>query len=164
MDVISSSALARFNTTLNSLFSGLPIEPEIRILSLDITHSGLGGFIGFHPDPQGEVFGRRIQASIEMRVVANNNNERTAVGQAIERLLLSPSNANSELLRVKQDNSLITGESAANERRTGFHVLYEFLQVPTEAGDIIEEIPVAVAQVTVTQQNVAEEFTVEDEP
>lgn len=146
MDAISSEALVLFNDAVDALFADLTSPPDIYVLSMTIKHIGLGGFVGIHPDPYGDIVGRRIDAQMEARIVNNNAAQRRTAALAVQQALLDPGEDQpAGILRLQIDNSLTAGFYADNEHRIGFRVLFEFLKIPEEAGDIITEIPVTVS-------------------
>ena len=143
MDEISAEALTNLNTTVNSLFATLSPAPEVEVLPTKITPTGLGGYVGEHEDPIGDLFGRRVEAQVLVTVSGSNNNVLNNRALAVRNAILSLSRAErvqKGIHRATPDLD-IAPATQANRRNLGFNIVYEFIKVPEDAEGIIQEIP-----------------------
>ncbi len=144
MDEISSEAIASLNTTINALFAGIAPAPVIDITPLKIYPTGLGGYIAPHIDPIGDRLGRRIDAQVRVLVNGDSPGALLVTSNAVQQAALARTRAElaqRNILRVGAETDF-PPTTQANTRLLGFRFLYEFIKVPQEAGDIIQEIPI----------------------
>jgi len=148
---IDTAALSGLNAAIESLLEDVA-APSIQlgpmVTSARIAPTGLGGLVGANEVPQGEIFGRRLQATVLVTVGANDaaalNEAVVAVTGAClgtERALLLEKG----ILRITLDGvgpQAAGVEDATLERALTFDVLYEFIKRPEEAEDIIAEVPI----------------------
>ncbi len=158
MDPLSQEALTSLRAAVDALLPELPAEtpealrPSVAIQPMRISPSGLGGFVALNEDPQGEILGRRITATVVVTVRAETVAElHAAVAEVTEALLGAERGELTEqgILDVSL-SELGTprppqgeGESRTPaEQDVRFRIQYEFLKRPVEAGDVIREIPI----------------------
>lgn len=151
MAEIEAEALAGLNAAIGALLEDAvtpPIQLDALVTSAHIAPTGLGGFVGANEVPAGEIFGRRLQATVLVTVSAN---EADALDEALvavtgaclgmdRTLLLEKS-----ILRITLDDvgpQTAGAEDTTLERAMTFDVLYEFLQRPEEAEGVIVEVPI----------------------
>jgi hypothetical protein len=144
MDAMVIEALDSLATALSSLLEDP--KPALSILSTRIAPVGLGSFIGLHHEPEGDLVGRRVQATVSMVVQAANTIDLgAAVAQATRALLA----ADRSLLRQLGILSLTleevgpqTGGSAGVPLEQGlrFVIFFEYIKKPAQAQGIIREI------------------------
>jgi hypothetical protein len=160
VDAIAAEALATLTTAMTSLLPA-PSDPgiphSVMVLPVRITRTGLGGFVGIHPDPQGEVVGRRVSARVNVSVGAQNaNGLDAAVSQVTQAVMLTGRDELAQLgihrLSVLElgprPEPQQGGPPAAARRDVAFDVIYEFLKLPDQAGGIIETIPLDIDATT----------------
>ena len=151
MDGINTQALAGLNAALESLLEDVatpPVQLSPLVISTRIAPTGLGGFVGTNEVPPGEIFGRRLQATVLVTVSAD---EADSLGEAVvavsdaflgtERGLLLEKG----ILRIALDEvgpKAAGNEDTTVERTLTFDVLYEFLKRPEESEDVIVEVPI----------------------
>lgn len=142
----------------NALRSLLPtvtdadLQPTILISPTRIVPTGLGGFVGTQDDPKGEVVGRRLEGTVLLTVKGRNAD---ALNQAVTDAIAALVGANrSTLLQrgilqislntISVQSGTTTGGAPAPplERTLAFHLLYEFLKLPTESEELIQHIPI----------------------
>ncbi len=122
----------------------------LRVLPNRVTPTGLGGFIGVHHDPPGEVVGRRVDARVLVGVHVRGS---AVLEDAIDAVTLAiagrdASRARSEgLLRVGlagigDETTRGSGNNTIRTRAIEFSALFEYHHLPTEGEDQIERVPV----------------------
>lgn len=151
MDAIGVEAMNRLSTTLSDLLppGGDPaLAPTLEVYPLRVTPTGLGGFVGLSHGPEGEIVGRRLEASARVAVKAANLEGLGAAVSAVTSALLAAdrrSLRSQGVLRLELDTlgpKPAEGIAGVAEREVQFKVLYEFLKLPTEDGGLIQRIPV----------------------
>lgn len=117
-----------------------------------VTPTGLGGFVGHHPEPTGEILGRRLAA--QLFVVARGAeaaDAEVAAGEVAGALLgarqaeLRGSGILKLALAERGDASTQgQGNNQVAQRELEFEVLYEYLRIPVEAEGVIESVPLLI--------------------
>ena len=151
MGEIDTEALSGLNAAIESLLEDVA-APSIQlgpmVTSAHIAPTGLGGFVGANEVPQGEIFGRRLQATVLVTVSANDADALNEAVVAVTGACLGADRAlllEKGILRITLDDvgPQATGvEDTTLERALTFDVLYEFLKRPEEAEDVIVEVPI----------------------
>jgi hypothetical protein len=148
---IEAEALAGLNTAIGSLLEDAvtpPIQLGSLVTSALLTPTGLGGFVGANEVPLGEVFGRRLQATVLVTVSANDADALNEAVVAVTGACLGTDRAlllEKGILRITLDDvgpQTEGVEGTTVERALTFEVFYEFLKRPEEAEDVIVEVPI----------------------
>ncbi|MBV9774802.1 MAG: hypothetical protein JO040_12685 [Gemmatimonadetes bacterium] len=124
----------------------LSLRPVLMVNPVRITPTGLGGLVAPSADPAGEVVGRRLQARVSVTVKAADED---GLGPAVTGVTQAFLGVDRATLIRQGVLRLTLGELGADSvaangrarREVGFDVLYEFLKGPSEAGGIIQTIP-----------------------
>ena len=150
MDSLSLEALDDLTAAVTGLLpdAATPaLRPAVEILPLRFAPTGLGGYVGLSHEPEGEVFGRRLEASARIKVrAASVDGLGEAVSQVTRALLAADAGAlrGRGILRLALDSLGAQPAAAAGgvaEREVQFKILYEFLKRPEEGDDVIQRIP-----------------------
>src|SRR5262249_49551384 len=149
-------AIASLTTAMTSLLPP-PVDPavphSVLVTPTRITPTGLGGFTGLHPNPEGEVFGRRVAARVTVSVGAQNvTGLDPAVARVTQAVMTTSRGELSQLgiLRVgvlelgARPISPQQGPPSPQRRDVEFDVLFEFLKLPAQAGGVIQTIPLDI--------------------
>jgi hypothetical protein len=167
MDAISGEALTALNTTIQMIFAGVSPTPTIEIIPLKVVPAGLGGYIGLHHAPEGDIVARRIDATVRVSVTSGNQNTLNAAVLDINQRILGMTRAERLAVGLQQVKvvPIISDTPPSNTRVLAFAINYEFVKNPTEAGDIIQQIPVTLtAQLPTASgdglQEVTTQFTI----
>lgn len=152
-DGINGEALAGLTAAAESFLPDIA-DPSVRLTLLvapvSVVPTGLGGFIAANEDPQGDILGRRLDATALLTVRANDVGPLNGAVAAVINSFLGADRAallEQGILRVSLDGigpqSISgSGNNRVAERTLTFKVLYEFLKRPEESEDAILEIPV----------------------
>lgn len=153
-DATSSEALAGLTAAVEALLPEIA-DPSVQLTLLltptRVTPTGLGGFVGTSEDPHhGDVLGRRLEAVALVTVRAKEIVPLNGAVTAVTRAILGTDRATlleQGILRVTLDDigaQTASGSASTRivERGLRFEILYEFLKRPSEAEDIILQIPV----------------------
>ena len=148
---IDTAALSGLNAAIESLLEDVAapsIEVSPTVTSAHIAPTGLGGFVGANEVPPGEIFGRRLQATVLVTVSANDADALNEAVVAVTGACLGADRAlllEKGILRITLDavgpRATGVGDTTV-ERALTFDVLYEFLKRPEEAEDVIVEVPI----------------------
>ena len=151
-DGINGEALAGLTAAAESFLPDIA-DPSVRLILLaapvSVAPTGLGGFIAANEDPEGEILGRRLDATALLTVRANDVGPLNGAVAAVIRSFLGADRAalvEQGILRVSLEEvgpqSISgSGNTGVAERTLTFKVLYEFLKRPEESEDVIVEIP-----------------------
>jgi hypothetical protein len=148
---MEAEALAGLNAAFGSLLEDAvtpPVQLGSLVTSTLLTPTGLGGFVGANEVPAGEIFGRRLQATVLVTVSANDADALNEAVVAVTGVCLGTDRAlllEKGILRITLDDvgpQAAGAEGTTVERALTFEVLYEFLQGPEEAEGVIVEVPI----------------------
>jgi hypothetical protein len=145
VDQLLGEALEALTADLRALLTSTAdpsFAPSLLVVPRETAPTGLGGYVGPHLEPPGDVHGRRIRARVEVGVQAGSTDDLEAGLASVARALLTVTRGdtdNGDLLRVAH---VAASPPAADDtqRTLAFDVAYEFLRRPTEAGGIISEV------------------------
>jgi hypothetical protein len=152
MDAIAAEAIASLTTAMSSLLPSPPtpaLAPALMVTPVKVAPAGIGGYVGHHPDPQGDVLGRRVTARVIMSVPAANA---TALDDEVERITQSVlTTGRGELAQLgilklsllelgPRPPAPSGGPPTAPRRDVTFDVLYEFLKFPEAAGGALQTV------------------------
>ncbi len=152
-DGIDGEALVGLTAAAESFLPDIA-DPSVRLILLvapaSVAPTGLGGFIAANEDPQGDILGRRLDATALVTVTANDVGPLNGAVSAVINSFLGADRAallEQGILRVALDEvgpqSISgSGNNRVVERILTFKVLYEFIKRPEEAEDVILEVPI----------------------
>jgi len=132
MDDIAVEALAALQTALGGLMTApVPagLSRSVQVLPQRIRPTGLGGYVGQHADPTAGLFGRRLDARVEVSVGGNaaaaSSYAASLVGEVLAHSRAELSGSGFQRLR---------GVPADAPTQLRFEVEFEYIRVP-EAGE-----------------------------
>ncbi len=156
MDAFSTEAINSLKAAVESFLPDIS-EPAVQIIltfySLNLTPTGLGGFVGINENPHGGILGKRLEATVAITLRADSAEALDTAANAVTVSLVGADRValmKEGILRLNLDevapqiNGMGGGANSFIEQALKFKVLYEFLQLPQEAGDIIQQIPITV--------------------
>jgi hypothetical protein len=151
MDPIAEEAFTGLAAALGSLLppAGDPaLAPELTINPVRIRPVGLGGYVGPHAEPDGDVVGRFLEAKALVEVKATSVSGLDAAVGTVTRALVGAGRDDLRAAGILQLELDELGEKTPPPQPTDsasqavtFAIAYEFLKEPTEGGGTIAEIP-----------------------
>lgn len=155
MDEITSEAIDGLSSAVAGLLPPPPVVSlphTIRVVPSRVTPTGLGGFVGLHREPAGEIVGRRVDARVLVSVRVDGEGDLDA---AVDRVAVAVAGrdagqARSEglirigLVDIGGETSTGQGENQVRAKEMAFTALFEHLRVPTEAAETIARVPLLV--------------------
>lgn len=154
MDVIAVEAIANLTTVMSSLLpppATPALAPAMVVTPVRVAPTGIGGYVGAHPSPQGDVYGRRITARVQLSVPGDDPTALDDAVEAITQTVLARGRAELAQLGILKLSLFELGPRPAApppgppsqpRRDLSFDVLYEFLKLPESAGGVISSIPI----------------------
>lgn len=154
MDSLNIEAINSLKTVLTSLLSSVEepdVQRQITVNPVHIHPIGLGGFLSVHPEPVGDVVGRRLEAIALITLQATDVTSLNTNVAAISTALIGESRANllnQGILSLKLDTmgTLLKIQGAESgemlQKELMFRVLYEFRKLPEESEGIIHHVPI----------------------
>jgi len=155
MDPLNGEALVGLQTALQALLppSANPqLAPDLRVNPTRFRPSGLNGFVGIHHDPDGEIVGRRVEASaivgVKTKQLADLNGAvaglTAAVVGAPRADLRSAGILDVGVAGLGPQTAPSPGPSGVARQEVTFAVSYEFLKLPAAASGVIASVPLDV--------------------
>jgi hypothetical protein len=154
MDVSVADAIQALNLAVTGLLpppANPALAPEILVNPVKSHLSGIGGYIGLHPEPNGEIHARRLQAQVVIRVKADSLGELGFVESAVTNALLGadPTNLRTQgIFRIVRDTAFgptysgpDAGLSAAAGKDIRFDIDFEYRRLPDAPAGVIGELP-----------------------
>src|SRR5262245_2873963 len=171
MDPLNGEALTGLENALQSLLpapADPALVPDLRVNPTRFGPSGLNGFVGIHHDPDGEIVGRRVQASA---IVGVKTKTLADLGGAVTGVTTAVIGAPRGDLRALGILDVGVGElgpqtapgpgpSGVARQEVTFAVSYEFLKLPSAASGVIDSVPLDIdlSRVNDPRRLVSEEF------
>jgi hypothetical protein len=155
VDIITNEAISGLTAAMTTL---LPLAPDpdlqatLAVLPQRVTPTGIGGYIGSHPEPIGDVYGRRLQARVDVTVRAGDLDGLVPAVADVSRALIGAGVMELRgqgILRIALDatgEAAVTGQGANQvaRRELAFSVLYEHVRLPEAGEGIIETVPLLI--------------------
>ena len=153
MDGINLETLDGLRQALESLLPEAEdpsLAPELLLTPQHFVPTGLGGFVGLHDTPPGEIYGRRLAAVVSITVRARTDAALHDAANAVTRSLVTADRPTLRTLGILSLSlagmgpqwSQGTGGNRIVGREITASVLYEYLKLPEEAGEVIQQIPI----------------------
>ena len=148
MSTIADAAVGGLAAAIESLLPDEPdpdVRPTVLVSPRRIAPTGVGGFVGLNEEPEGEIYGRRVDAHVFVTVRADDDDELPAAVTSVTRALLTPDRSTlagegiHRILLEEMGDARRAGGIASRDLR--FAVLYEFLRLPVAPEGVIETIP-----------------------
>jgi hypothetical protein len=149
MDLISQAAVSHLETVLTGYLppvSSGSVNRDVLIVPKRIKPLGLGAYVGMHDDPSAEIYGRSVEATAEFRI-SRKGNDLSAINSEISSLTTALLATDRSTLRndgiyiLKLDElSSPTAVGNGNARTATFTIHYEYQDIPSQAGGVIDEI------------------------
>lgn len=149
MSLLRENAISQLRVTLQGILDtalddSLP-APSLMILPYRVHQSGIGGVIGMHDEPDGEVLGVTVNAKIIAHVQASSSSVVSAIIDSVSSVFQSLDRSEAFAAGIRRlefnDTSVLTERRGSlMDREISFDILYEFQQLPTQSSDTISDI------------------------
>jgi hypothetical protein len=148
VSTIADAAVGGLAAAIESLLPDEPdpdVRPAVLVSPRRIAPTGVGGFVGLNEEPEGEIYGRRVDANVLVTVKADDDDELPAAVTAVTRALLTPDRSTlagegiQRILLEEMGAARTAGGIASRDLR--FAVLYEFLRLPSAPEGVIQTTP-----------------------
>ncbi len=119
--------------------AGFLIKPE------HVKPIGIGGYIGIHDNPQGDIFGTHLASELQVFVEGDNSAEANERTQELIKEVLGIERKElfqSGIQRIILKDVLLQSDK---ERQVIFSLLFEHLELPEDTEGIIETVPINLA-------------------
>jgi hypothetical protein len=174
MDPVAEEAFTGLAAALGSLLPPADdpaLAPELTINPVRIRPTGLGGYVGPHVDPDGDVVGRFLEARALVEVKAASLAGLDAAVGTVTRALVGAGRDDlraAGILRLELDD---LGDKTPPPEPTDsasqavtFAIAYEFLKEPVEGGGVIAELPLDLELTGANEPRVLIASTFENDP
>ena len=148
MSTIADAAVGGLAAAIESLLPDVAdpdVRPTVIVSPRKITPTGVGGFVGLNEEPEGEIYGRRVEANVFVTARADDADDLPAAVTAVTRALLTPDRstlAGEGIQRILLEDMAAPGSAGGVAfRDLRFAVLYEFLRLPTAPEGVIQTVP-----------------------
>jgi hypothetical protein len=148
VSTIADEAVGGLAAAIESLLPDVAdpdLRPTVLVSPRRIAPTGVGGFVGLHEEPEGQIFGRRVEANVFVTVRADDADGLPAAVTAVTRALLTPDRstlAGEGIQRILLEDMAAAGsDGGVSFRDLRFAVDYEFLRLPAASEGVIETIP-----------------------
>jgi hypothetical protein len=138
MDILSQLAIRALDDALSGFLpSTVPsgLTRRVRVVPSEVRASGLGGYVGTHPEPRGAVLARRVRATLELAVTGGNDADASGYLNQVLRTLLSQQQGD---LRREGIQRITLNAAAVQPRSATLELDYEYRHLPTESEGVIE--------------------------
>lgn len=143
MDSIALEAVAALEAALNGLMPA-PVPAGLtrltRVVTQRIRPCGLGGYIGVHQDPTASLYGRRLNARLEVDIGADEPADASAYAAALSGQVLAQTRAELASLGIHR----LSGAPAPDSSRLAFDVDFEYVHVPDAGEGVIDTLDLGV--------------------
>ena len=148
VSTIADAAVGGLAAAIESLLPDVAdpdVRPTVIVSPRKITPTGVGGFVGLNEEPEGEIYGRRVEANVFVTARADDADDLPAAVTAVTRALLTPDRstlAAEGIQRILLEDLAAPGSAGGVAfRDLRFAVLYEFLRLPTAPEGVIQTVP-----------------------
>jgi hypothetical protein len=169
MDSIDRAALTSLTTVFRALLPAVTatqLPHQVALDPIGCGPAGIGGVVGVSHAPPGDILARRLRALARVRVQTTDAAELDTAVTGVTSAVLAGDRAQqrvdgllgAELLEIGPETTVAAdGGDTRFGRDVRFRLLFEHLQPPTEAGDLIGEIHATVGDEPVLVQAPAPE-------
>ncbi|MEO6407468.1 MAG: hypothetical protein ABIO45_01775 [Burkholderiaceae bacterium] len=136
---MSVQALAALETAVSSLFpADVPdgLTRRIRVAAQQLRPLGIGAYVGRHREPGASLYGRRVEARVDVDVDGGADNTAHAYASALAGRMLAQTRSDFATHGLQRIRSL-----PGTDRRTlAFNVDFEYVFVPQDGEGVIETL------------------------
>lgn len=140
-DALSAEAIGALETAFAGLLPGaIPagLTRQVRVLPRRVRPLGMGGYVGQHIDPSAGLFGRRIDAVVEVSVAGGNDTAAGGYTATLSGQILSQTRNELAQLGIHR----LAGSPTDSARSLAFSVDFEFIKVPVAGEGLIVDLAI----------------------
>jgi hypothetical protein len=149
LDPVAQEALQGLTSAVESILpapADPALKPALSLGSAKVAPLGLGGFVGTSREPDGQILGRRVRATMTVRVAAASaDGVPAAVASASEALLAADPVGLRTLGILDLTLAGVAGPpgsgGGANSRDLSVELLYEYVKPPAAPEGVISTVP-----------------------
>jgi hypothetical protein len=154
MDVPVADAVQALNLAVTGLLpppASPELAPEVLVNPVHTHPAGIGGFVGLHPDPNGEIHARRLRAQVVIRVKADTMAGLGSAESAVANALLTADRTHLRsqgIFRIVRDTGFgpvyagaDAGLTVAAGKDLRFDIDFEYRRLPDAPAGVIGELP-----------------------
>ncbi len=155
MDDVALEAMSQLHQAMASLLppaSDDAMASSLLVTPLRVAPTGIGGFVGVHHEPEGEVVGRRISARVDVTVRAAGDRALDDAVALATRSVLARSRGDLSGLGILKVQLGSLGpvarppdDAGHSVRDVVFDVEFEHLHRPSDDGGVIESVPLDIS-------------------
>ncbi len=140
MDVLAELALTTLDSAVNTLLPAIVpagLNRQVMVMPTRIRPSGLGGYIGTHPEPRGSIQARRLEAIVRLDISGGAEAAAGSYLNQVIRNLLAHTPAELRQLGIFR---LALSSKPVTARAAQLDLSYEYRHLPTASEGIIDTI------------------------
>jgi hypothetical protein len=141
-DALSAEAVGALETAFAGLLSGpVPagLTRQLRVLPRRVRPLGMGGYVGQHLEPAAALFGRRIDALVEVSITGGNDSAAGGYSATLAGEILAQSRSDLAQRGIHR----LAGSPTSSVRSLAFSVDFEFIKPPTAGEGLILDLDLA---------------------
>jgi hypothetical protein len=140
-DVLSVEAIGALETAFAGLLPGaVPagLTRQVRVLPRRVRPLGMGGYVGQHIDPSAGLFGRRIDAVVEVSIAGGNDTAASGYSATLSGQILAQSRTDLAQRGIHR----LAGSPTESVRSLAFNIDFEFIKVPVAGEGLIVDLAI----------------------
>lgn len=139
-DALSVEAIGALETAFAGLLPAVPagLTRQLRVLPRRVRPLGMGGYVGQHVDPGAGLFGRRVDAVVEVSVAGGNDSAAGGYTATLSGQILAQTR--SEL--AQRGIHRLAGSPTDSARSLAFSVDFEFIKIPVAGEGLIVDLAI----------------------
>jgi len=138
-DALSVEAIGVLEGAFTALLPiGVPagLSRQIRVLPLRVRPLGLGGYVGRHIEPDASLFGRRIDARVELAVTGGNDGAAGGYTATLSGAILAQTRGDLAQRGIHR----LTRVSTEGPRALAYDIDFEFVRLPDAGEGVITDL------------------------
>ena len=143
-DALSQNAIDALGVAVDSLLPDAPPAGLSRTRALDVRHVrplGLGGYVGHHVAPEGALFGRRVNARLNLSINGGSEADARAHVHNLASHLLSLSRSELHAAGIHR----MARADSSDARAILFDIDFEFIRPPATSEGVITDLILDIA-------------------
>jgi hypothetical protein len=138
-DALSVEAIGALETAFAGLLpGGVPagLARQVRVVPRRVRPLGMGGYVGQHLDPAAGLFGRRVDALVEVSISGGNDSAASGYSATLSGQILAQSRGDLAQRGIHR----LTGNPTGSPRSLAFSVDFEFIKRPAAGEGVIRDL------------------------